>query len=59
MQSSFSACEHNDSRAVIWLDADKSPFVVSDGKQWRETDFYWHEAVRMETAPLFISNFSP
>lgn len=33
--------------------------MVSNGKQWRETDFYWHEAVRMETPPLFISNFSP
>lgn len=38
---------------------EKGSFVVSYGKQWRETDFYWHEAVRMGTAPLFISNFSP
>lgn len=37
----------------------KSPFVVGDGEQWRETDFYWHGAVRMETVPLFISNFGP
>lgn len=35
------------------------PLWSSNGKQWRETDFYWHKAVRMETAPLFISNFSP